>query len=116
MILINMKKILLFVVLFMSVSLSSRANMLSDNNLNLTTFSILQNNSWEYLGEVEAKCHFYSIKVNLYVKAIGSKLFYQVRDENKAYSVTLGNFSVRESKFNAKFSTSNDTFYLNVPQ
>jgi len=108
-----MKKFFLLFVLLMSASLSSEANTFLDNN-SLSLY-IQQTSDWEYLGKIEARCAFYSKNFNLYVKVIGGKLFYQVRDDKNAYSVSLGNFSINNKKYNAKFTTSSDTFYFNLP-
>ena len=104
------------------LSIGAYANSNDFNNHLDNSCSLLDSDQddWEFLGRITAVSEGGSTETfNLFVKVIANKAFYQVREKNgsKIYSVTFGDYTVGNKKYNAKFTAGSGfliTYYLNL--
>lgn len=116
-----MKKLILLSFFLLAVSYQSNCNCYAVSNVS-SSINTQQSSNWEYLGKVSAKSHSKHLgtEVELYVRVIGQRTFYQVRYEGKSYSVSLGKFSFGDSsiQYNASFTYKDGlfstTYYFNL--
>ena len=115
----KMKRILIFAVLCLLLSVFSFAYTGLPTASNEENSIVQQNSGWEYLGDIEAVTNQNSgirLTGSLYVRIISGKEFYQVRVKNKfsskivVCSVSLGSFKCWGKEYNAKFSADIDTY------
>ncbi len=118
-----MKKFILLSFFLLAISYQSSSNCYAVSNVS-SSINTQQSSKWEYLGKVSAKSHSLDIgiEVNLYVRVIGQKTFYQVSYNNNTYSVVLGDFSFNDSfssttynaSFTIRFKNGIKTYYFNL--
>lgn len=123
----SMKRISIFVILCLLLSVCSFADKGLPTASNEEAPKVQQTSDWEYLGDINAVTNQNSeirLTGKLYFRIIAGKEFYQVRVKNKfsdtikVCSVSLGSFKCWGKDYNAKFSADIDyysgTYYFNI--